>query len=45
MSEKLNAIDVYVVRDVEKGIIVTDNANELLETHQKQRQTSRQRLS
>ena len=30
MSEKLNAIDVYVVRDVEKGIIVTDNANELI---------------
>ena len=30
MSEKLNAVDVYVVRDVEKGIIVTDNANELI---------------
>ena len=39
-SEKLNAIDVYVVRDVEKGIIVTDNANELLaKQHTNRRRT------
>lgn len=37
MSEKLNTIDVYVVRDVEKGIIVTDNANDLLAKQQSNR--------
>ena len=37
MSEKLNTIDVYVVRDVEKGIIVTDNVNDLLAKQQSNR--------
>jgi len=39
MSEKLNAIDVYVVRDVENGIIVTDNENDLIAKQHTNRRT------